>query len=203
MPEMRYAYQPDVLAHLKVKEDDVDTIARLIRLENGLAAQFDHACGRTFGETTVAPQLRSVQGYASNLLLLPTGIGRIDEVEVSDPVASDSRILDAGEWLPWGYDDAGNTVGLLLTSSTLPTWYGLQVGITGLWGDQDSEGLVPDDVREAMVTLLVKEFRRRTSSPSEQIGPDGMVVPAPSGWSDPTVKGAIAAHRVSRRKVGV
>lgn len=200
MAEMRYAHQPDVLTHLKVKDDDAETVARLIRLENGLAASFDAKCGRTFGETTVPAQVRLATGYATDLLLLPTGIARIDEVEISDPLTGDSRILDAAEWLPWGSDGEGNTVGLLRTNGT---WYGLRAGITGLWGDQDVEGLVPDDVREAMTTLVVKEHRRRTSSPSEQIGPDGLVVPAPSGWNDPTVQVAIIAHRVSRRRVGV
>lgn len=203
MPEMRYAHQPDVLTHLKVKEEDVETIERLVRLEHGLAAQFDHATGRRFGETTVAPQLRIVQGFATDLLMLPAGIARVDEVEISDPhyLTSSTRVLDASEWLLWGSDADGNALALLRTDGQW--WTGLQIAVTGLWADQDVEGLVPDDVREAMTTLVVKEYRRRTSSPTDQIGPDGLVVPAPSGWNDPMVKTTIAHHRVVRRRVGV
>ena len=199
MAQMRYAHQPDVLTALRIGESDTAAIDQVVRLENGLAASFDHRCGRVFGETTVPALLRVATGYASDLLLLPAGLASVTSIEIHDPLTGSRRILTDDEWLLWGADAAGNAVGVLRINDT---WAGLQVAVTGLWGDQDVEG-VPDDVREAMTTLTVKEYRRRTSSPTDTVGPDGMPMITPSGWNDPAVKEAIAAHRIARRGVGV
>lgn len=204
MAEMRYASQSNVLRDLKIAESDAVTIAEVVGIENGLATLFDHRCGRSFGETTVPAQMRIVQGYATDLLLLPTGIAQVDAVEVRDPVAAESRVLDAAEWVAWGSDANGNTIGLLLTGSdSLTQWGGYQVGVTGLWGDQNIEGLVPDDVREALTTATIKEYRRRHSSYTDQIGPDGLAVPSPAGVNDPLFNETARHYRVSRRKAGV
>lgn len=199
---MRYAHQPDVLRHLKIRETDVETIDRLIRLEQGLADTFEYRTGRRFVDEEVAPVTRMVQGYGSDLLVLPIGVWRVDEIDVHAPQTGVRRILAPDEWLLWGEDATGAAVGILLVGTT---WYGQVVAVTGLWADQDTVG-VPADVREALTMATVKEYRRITTSPNDQAGPSvaGLEpVPTPSGLNDPLFRAAINRHRVRRRKVGV
>lgn len=199
---MRYASQPDVLRHLKIRETDVETIDRLIRLEHGLADAFEHRTGRRFVEDDVAPVTRIVQGYDSDLLVLPVGVWRVDAVEVFEPVSGWRSVMDAADWLLWGEDARGAALGIRTPGGS---WHGLTVGVTGLWADQDTVG-VPADVREALTMATVKEYRRITTSPNDQAGPSvaGLEpVPTPSGLNDPLFKAAIDRHRVRRRRVGV
>lgn len=194
---MRYAHQDDVLAHLRIEETDTDAIEPLVRLENGLADAFDGKVGRSFGET-VEPSTREVRGLSSEVLVIGAGIRSIAGIEVDgtwDGAAwVDGVALGTEAWRPWAVSPDGVIYAIERLGG--PYWT-RTVRVTGVWADQP-DGTVPDDVREALTTLTVKEYRRRTSSPSEQIGPDGLMVPAPSGWNDPTVQAAIERHTVTR-----
>ena len=193
---MRYADQTDVLAHLKITDTNVTAVDRVTRLENALAEAFDRRIGRTFG-TTPIPEARTLDGHDSSVLVIATGI-----VSVSG-VRADHGVWDGAAWT--GFTDLtadeyrltyrdvdGISYGLERTSGV--AWIG-PVEVTGVWPDQGGAS-VPLDVAEAMTLLTVKEYRRLTSSPSEQVGPDGQIIVTPSGWNDPTVKAAIEAHRV-------
>lgn len=194
---MRYADEPDVLAHLRIEDSDTDAIEQVVRLENGLAEMFDGKVGRSFGET-VPPVTREVRGLSCEVLVIGEGIRSITGIEVdgawNGTAWTDGVTLGTDAWRVWAHAPDGVIYAIERLGG--PYWQHT-VRITGVWADQP-DGSVPADVREAMTTLTVKEYRRRTSSPSEQIGPDGLMIPAPSGWNDPTVQATIEHHIVTR-----
>lgn len=193
---MRYADQDTVLAQLKVPATDTERIAQVVDLENGLADLFDDKVGRSFGGSAT-PESREVAAMPSPVLVIGNGIRSITSIEEGGTWEGASGwangdVLTPGDWRVWAQENGV----IYAIERFVNDWSGV-VRITGVWADQTG-GSIPYDVREALTTLTVKEYRRRTSSPSDQVGPDGMAVPTPSGWSDPTVNAAIEHHIVAR-----
>lgn len=194
---MIYANQSDVLSDLQIDPNtDIDAVERVIRLENALVEAFNHKVGHSFGKDAT-PQTRTIKGRNSSMLILHSGVVSIVAVTVD------------GKWDGFDYTgvkevDPENWVLAFITHDGIA--YGLHrdnadwtgpVHVTAVWADQGADD-VPEDVKNALTVLTVKEYRRSTSSPTDQIGPDGLMVSAPSGWSDPTVKEAINAHTLTR-----
>lgn len=194
---MRYADQATVLSLLRLTGDDTDAVTHLVALENGLAATFDGLTGRTFG-TSATPEARTVAAYASDVLPLTDGVRTVSGVAVDGAwdggLWADETVLGPADYRLWPVDRDGVAYGLLRTDGSL--WSGA-VRVTALWADQ-ADGTVPPDVVLTLTTLTVKEYRRQTSSPSEQVGPDGQIVSTPSGWNDPGVKAVVARHTLVR-----
>ena len=187
---MRYADQTAVMASLKIKESDTAAMTRAMTVENGLASTFDGMTGRTFGVAPVA-ETRTIRAGRGQVLILASGIRSVARVETG------------GTWdgTTWRDSDviAPQDYRLILTRDGVSygmtgQWEG-ELRITGIWGDQSAEA-VPADVREALTIATVKEYRRLSSSPQEMVGPDGMVVPTPSGLSDPQFKTAVERYRL-------
>lgn len=195
---MRYADQTDVLTHLKIDAGNATLVDRVTRLENALAASLDGKMGRSFG-TAPTPVTRLVDGRDSTVLVFTHGIVSVTAVR------ADNGSWDGTAWTGFTdlasdeyrltYNDPdGISYGLERTSGV--AWVG-PVEVTGVWPDQGTAD-VPLDLAEAMTKLTVDEYRRLTSSPSDQVGPDGMAVPLPNGWNNPLVQSAIEHHRVTR-----
>lgn len=191
---MRYATEATVLAMLKIASTSTAEIARVVELENGLAAAFDGKLGRSFGGSATATT-RTFTAAPSPVLVIGGGARTVTGVETGGTWDGtdwmNATALGADEWRVWSQTPNGVIYAIELLAGD---WIGA-VRVTGVFADQQ-DGAVPDDVREALTTLTVKEYRRRTASPSEQVGPDGLIVATPSGWNDPTVQAAIAHHRV-------
>lgn len=195
---MRYATQDDVLAHLKISASDTAKVDRVTRLENALADAFDGKTGRAFG-TAPTPEARMIAGGESSVLVFPNGIVSVSGVKADNGVWDGTAWtgltdLTSDEYRLTFTDIDGISYGLDRTSGV--AWIG-PVEVTGVWPDQGAED-VPLDVAEAMTKLVVDEYRRLTSSPSDQVGPDGMTVQLPNGWKNPLVIAAIERHRVTR-----
>jgi hypothetical protein len=195
---MIYAHQPDVLAHLKIAGADVAAIDRVTRLENALVIAFDHLTGTSYGTAPLA-ETRIVDGRTSSVLVLSPGVVSVSGVRADNGIWDGTTwtgltALDPDEYFLTFTDADGVSYGLERVGGSV--WVG-PVAVTAVWSDQGAGG-VPPDVREALTLLTVKEYRRLHTSPSEQIGPEGQVVPAPSGWNDPSVQRAIDAHRIVR-----
>lgn len=183
---MRYAHEPDVLHDLQIEPDDTDTIDRVVRLENALADAFDAKVGRRF-DTGPLTEMRVLVGRQSDLLILHSGVRSISTI------MQGTQPVDAEDWQYAFTTVEGISYGVQRTTGE---WVGA-VEVTAQWADGPAAS-VPKDVRHALTLLTVKEYRRLTSSPTEQVGPDGMIVSTPSGWNDPTVKAAIEAHTLTR-----
>jgi hypothetical protein len=183
---MRYAREADVLHDLQIEPDDTATITRVVQIENALADAFTAKTGVVWISPT-EPVARTFAGLHTDVMVIHQGVRDVTGITLRDTA------LTADDWTYTFLGDDGLAYGLYLESGY---WHG-PVTITGVWGDQGGDA-VPDDVAHALTVLTVKEYRRMTSSPTDQIGPDGFVVSAPSGWNDPTVKEAIAAHALTR-----
>lgn len=209
---MRYANEADVLAQLRLTPAS-DEYERLVRLENGLCDVFDHKTGTSFGTAPVA-ETRTVLDRSTgpwHWFGIPPRymLGTVDthnRLILSTPLRSLTGIETGGTWdgAAWVDGTALTADEYRLTNATEQGSYAIDlmagvwggvVRITGIWGDQVTAS-VPDDVREAVNILLVKQARRANSSESDVMGPDGMPVPTPHGWSDPLVKSAIDRHTV-------
>lgn len=192
---MRYADESDVLAHLKIAGTNTDAIARVTGLENGLADAFDAKIGRTFGTAPVA-ETRTVQAPGvSSVLVVPSGIRSITGIVTGGTWNGTAWIngttLTTDQYGLWLTGTDGVAYGVV---SYIGDWYGA-VRITGIWADQVTAG-VPNDIREAVTFLTVRQYRRLTASPSDMVGPEGMTVPTPHAWDDPMVQAAIERHRL-------
>lgn len=183
---MRYAHEPDVLHDLQIDGDDVDTVDRVVRLENALADAFDAKVGRRF-DTGPLTEMRVMVGRQSDLLILHSGVYSVSAI------TQGTQPVDAEDWQYAFTTVEGISYGVQRTEGE---WVGA-IEVTAVWADGPM-AVVPEDVRHAITLLTVKEYRRMTSSPTEQVGPDGMIVSTPSGWNDPTVKAAIEAHTLTR-----
>jgi hypothetical protein len=192
---MRYASQPDVLAHLKISATSTDAITRVTSLENGLADAFDAKVGRSFGVAPVAEARTLAAPGVSPVLVIPGGIRSITGITTGGTwdgaVWLNPEILDADDYALWATDRDGISYGI---ESFIGAWVG-PVHVTGIWADQSTNG-VPADIREAMTFLTVRQYRRLTASPTDLVGPDGLTVPTPHAWDDPLVKAAIERHRL-------
>lgn len=200
---MRYATEATVLAALKIDalklKDEAAALAateRVTSLENGLAEALDGMIGRSFGEAPVAVT-RTIAGGNSPILVIHDGIRSVVQIETGGTwdgaTWTDADTVDAKDYALWSMDPDGVAYSI---RSYGADWEG-SVRVTGIFGDQPVEA-VPADIREAMTTLTVKEYRRVTSSPMDAVGPDGQVISTPSGWNDPTVKAAIDRYRLIR-----
>ena len=195
---MRYATPDDVLAHLKIPASDTAKVDRVTRLENALAEAFDARTGRSFG-VAPDPQARRVDGREASGLVIQTGIVSVTGVRADNGTWDGAAFVGLTDLVSDEYrlvytDTDGISYGIERTSGV--AWIG-PVEVTGVWPDQGTLS-VPADIAEAMTLLTVKEYRRLTSSPSEQVGPDGQIIPTPSGWKDPSVLAAIDAHTVTQ-----
>jgi hypothetical protein len=192
---MRYAPQPDVLAHLNINTSSSEAIARVTALENGLADAFDAKVGRSFGVAPVAAERTITAPGVSTLLVVLGGIRSVTGITTGGTwdgaMWLTPEILDADDYALWATDRDGISYGI---ESFIGAWVG-PVHVTGIWADQSTES-VPADIREAMTFLTVRQYRRLTASPTDLVGPDGMTVPTPHAWDDPLVKTAIERHRL-------
>jgi hypothetical protein len=198
MAEMRYATTDDVLSHLKINASNTAVVDRVTRLENALADAFDAKTGRSFG-VAPTPEARMVDGRQSSVLVIQSGIVSVAGVKADNGVwdgAAWTGLTDlaADEYRLTFTDVDGTSYGIERTTGV--AWIG-PVEVTGVWPDQGTDD-VPADVAEAVTYLTVKQYRRLTASPSDQVGPDGMAVPTPHGWDDPLVVMALAAHTVTQ-----
>lgn len=198
-PTMRYAHQPDVLKHLAIKSTTTDVIARVVRMENGLADAFDQRCGRSFGMTGVLPVSRVVLAQDSAMLTPSIGMREVTTIRYRAHATGGWTLLDPDRYELIGEGADGSYQSVFLPGGH---WGNFEIEITGHWADRDYEA-VPEDVREAMTFITVRQYRRQNASPTEMIGPDGLYVPAPHAWDDPMVRAAINRHRVHRRRIGV
>lgn len=194
---MRYADQTDVLTHLKIDAGNSTLVDRVTRLENALAEALDGKMGRSFG-TAPTPVARLVGGGDSTVLVFTRGIVSVTAVR------ADNGAWDGTAWT--GFTTLASDEYRLIHTDPDGISYGLErangavwagpVEVTGVWPDQGTAA-VPLDVAEAMTKLVVDEYRRLTSSPSDQVGPDGMTVQLPNGWKNPLVLAAIERHTVT------
>ena len=196
---MDYADQDDVLAHLKLDPDNpdhADQIARVVRLENGIARAIEEKTGRVFGLTPVAVARVVLGSVWSPRLVLHTGVRSVTSVEIDgewDGTAwQDGTVLEATDYVLAAVDRDG--VAWALDRIDGGGWPA-SVRVTAVWGDQEVED-IPEDIREAATFLTVDEYRTREGSSTGVIGPDGMVVHTRNPWRFELVKTAIERHTV-------
>lgn len=189
---MRYAYQPDVLANLRVSETDAATVEYLVRIENALADAFDHKVGRTWGYAAQPTTRVFAVGREARTVVFSTPARHISGVAFGGTFDGAAY---AGETAEPAWNDEFNANGLIYGVSRLYGVWPPQVRVTAVWAS-DAEETVPDDVRHALTMLTAKQYRKETSTPADMIGPDGMFVPTPDAWNDGMVKAVVEKHAI-------
>lgn len=218
---MRYATAEDVYALLRIDPDEptqAEEVERLDRIENGLADNFDHEVGTSFGQTPVA-ETRTVLasgswwggdffGYPIETAFYEIRWSARDDRTMVLPtrVRSVSAIRTGGDWTGtvWEDDELVPVTAYRLVYPDNQAYWGIAhltgiwsgiYRITGIWSDQVQQG-VPNDVREALTFAVCDQYRIQKASPVQQIGPDQAGISIRNPWNNPLVKMAIERHRV-------
>lgn len=179
---MRYAVLADVLRDLKLSEskpEHASAIAEVIRIENAICLNLDRRMGRSFGVPSARTVKLIVQAVYP-LLLLPYPFREVTSVTV------EGEVLDGAAWEPWmqGPDDWS---ALRLTGST-SYWYGL-IEVTGISYDAPVEVTeVAIDISVAAGFLTAEQYRINHSSPTSEIGMEGLALPTRNPWNFQIVK---------------
>lgn len=195
---MRYADRADLLDLLQLDPArHAAKIARLERIENGVADAIDAKVGHGFGVVPV-PETRSLISriYGSVVLSWPARsvVSLSIDGEVVDPLSYSVPDPDRNGYI-WQIRLRGLE----------PHWvlgYYCAVEVAAVWSDQPITD-VPDDIREAATFITADQYRALNASPVGEIGPEGLSVTIRNPWSFTTVKEAINRHRVHRARVGV
>lgn len=189
---MRYANQDDVLSQIQ-RTGSAPDLARIVRLENGVAEAIDELLGRTFGTPTPRTVAVTAMRYEAPIqtVMLPELVRSVDAVTI------DGTTVDPADYeLAYRIEDGYRAV--RFSAPVIG-----KVAVTGIWESDPLDGPVPDLIREAATAITVDEYRVRNATPTGEIGLDGLVVPVRNIWRYTLVKQAIKRYRIYRPRVAV
>ncbi len=191
----RYANQSDVMHELEIDTSDPENdavIAQIERIEAGLASAFDHRVGREWGAVPVPSTRTIANGCTRGVMVFAKPARSI--VSVSHGGSFDGSGW-ADETVETTWHERFNADGLIYGLERESGLWPSRVRVEAIWAS-DTDLAVPEDVSYALTWLTIRQYRKMTASPMEMVGPDGMTVPTPDAWSDPTVKALIDKYRV-------
>lgn len=185
-------------------EPDDALMDRLAAIDDEISRTIDLKCGRSFGGTAVE-ETRAVEPSGDVLLYLPTPIRSISAVAITGTIP-ETLVVGDGTSTTHQVTRAVATVNgewralRRIDGATFP-FPGLgwqQVEVTAVWADTAPGGTVPSEIVAAATFIVADEWRLRQSSPSGEIGPDGMTVRPRNPWKFTLVEEAIAKWRVAK-----
>lgn len=203
---MGYADLYGCMAQLGLSETDTDhnaLIGRLAQVDDEVARMIDLKTGRSFGGTA-APLARQVPLPPSpwcRVLSLPFAVRSVSAIALAGPVA---ETLTSDDWaLCLGTEMTGDYHGIERIDGGWPVrGYGQTCTVTGVWSDQADGQDVPPEIVAAATFLTCDEWRLRESSPSGEIGADGLTIRPRNPWNYQIVKLAIDRYSVATSMAG-
>lgn len=179
--------------------DDAADIALLVGIASEVSRTLELKTGRSWGGTAT-PTARTIDGVIgryTDILLLPEAVRSITGVAIVgyNPATLTQSVAygDNGQWIPWNTTANGDILALRRVDGLRwPAGNGIdRVTVTGVWSDATTGQAVPQEIVDAATFVTVETFRQRKSSPSGEIGPDGMTIRPRNPWGFETVKEAI------------
>lgn len=179
-------------------------IGRLAQVDDEVSRLIDLKTGRSFGGNagSLARQVPPPPSPWNRILSLPFAVRSVTAIELAGPVV---ETLAPGDWaLCIGTELTGDYHGIeRIDGGVWPVaGYGQIVTVTGLWSDQADGQPVPPEIVAAATFLACDEWRLRESSPSGEIGADGLTIRPRNPWNYQIVKLAIDRYRVATSQAG-
>lgn len=179
--------------------DDADDITFLAGIDEEISRTFELKTGRKWGGTST-PTTRTVnhvQTAPSDLLLLHAPVRSVTSVVI---IGNSPETLPATDYMPWMVTGAGDAFALRrIANGYWPIQNGVdQVTVTGVWSDEASGEPAPGEIIDAVTFVVVETFRQRKSSPTGEIGPDGLTLRPRNPWVFITVMEAIKMYAVAK-----
>lgn len=204
---MGYCDLDSAMVQLGLSESDPDhnaLIGRLAQVDDEVARMIDLKTGRSFGGTA-APLARQVALPPSpwnRTLVLPFSVRSVTGIVLAGPIAetltSDMWALCMGTELTGDYHAIERIDG----GSWPCRGYGQTCMVTGVWSDQSDGQPVPAEIVAAATFLVCDEWRLRESSPTGEIGADGLTIRPRNPWAYQIVKLAIDRYSVAQSMAG-
>lgn len=200
---MGYANLPAAMAQLGLSETDPDhneLIGRLAQVDDEVSRMIDLKTGRSFGGTlaSVARQVPLPHTAWNRVLVLPYAVRAVSVIALTGPYA---ETLAPTDWaLCMGTEQTSDYHAVeRIDGGTWPMrGYGQVCTVTGNWSDLSDGQVVPDEIIAAATFLTCDEWRLRESSPSGEIGADGLTIRPRNPWNYQVVKLAIDRYAVAR-----
>lgn len=204
---MGYADLDSAIAQLGLSETDTDhnlLIGRLAQVDDEVSRMIDLKTGRSFGGTAsaVARQIPLPHSSGNRILTLPYAVRSVSAIALAGPWV---ETLTVADWaLCMGTELTGDYHAIeRIDGGTWPCrGYGQTCTVTGNWSDQSDGADVPDEIIAAATFLVCDEWRLRESSPSGEIGADGLTIRPRNPWAYQIVKLAIDRYSVAQSMAG-
>lgn len=204
---MGYSDLDAAMAQLDLSETDPDhnaLIGRLAQVDDEVSRLIDLKTGRSFGGTAspLARQVALPPSPWNRVLSLPFSVRSVAAIALAGPVA---ETLDEEDWaLCLGTKFTGDYHGIeRIDGGVWPVrGYGQTCTVTGIWSDQSDGQTVPAEIVAAATFLTCDEWRLRESSPTGEIGADGLTIRPRNPWNFSVVKLAIDRYSVAQSMAG-
>jgi hypothetical protein len=224
---VRYANEDMLYRLLEVDPltEDPDVLADIESVEEGIAANIDAKCNRTFGAAPLIEARDIAYHTASRYDYFPviytedglrfwpsTGVygayGGHSVYITPWGMKSVTAVSVDGTWNGATWDDeialTVDQYDLAYKSTNARGWaYGLilpttgyhSVRVTATWEDGSEDSTVPADIREAATFATADQYRVLHQSPQGEIGPVGLATFIRNVWEYDSVKTAIENHK--------
>lgn len=212
---MGYADLESAKAQLDLDDaepNDAADIALLVACDAAVAVTFEAKAGYDVAQSpiwgsgvTATATTRTINGepQGSDVLLLPIPARSISDVQI---VGAEPVTFVGTEWVRWHIDPRGHCYAIRRTDgyywpradNVSAPWLSsalTQVEVEAIWANGPVGGAPPAIVVQACTFIVCDEFRMRKTSPSGQIGVEGLTLRPRNPWGFELVKEAIEAVR--------
>lgn len=183
-------------------DGDDDDITLLGEIDVEISRLFELKCGRVWGGSGSATA-KTVDGAAagwSDVLMLPVPARSITSVAI---VGDAAETLTTDDWVAWlGTREGDYKAVKRIDGGVFPRRNGIdRVTVTAVWSDVASGATLPAEIQDACTFVVVETFRQRKSSPSGELGPDGLTIRPRNPWNYQNVIEAIDKYKAARPRV--
>ena len=184
--------------------DDNARIGRLAQVDDEVSRLIDLKTGRSFGGTATpaARQVALPPTPWNRVLTLGRAIRSVSAIALTGPV---TETLAPSDWmLCMGTEETGDWHAIeRIDGGVWPArGWGQVCTVTGLWSDQADGQPVPPEIVAAATFLACDEYRLRESSPTGEIGADGLAIRPRNPWNFQVVKLAVDTYAVAKSRAG-
>lgn len=183
--------------------DDASDIDLLEAIDEEISRTLELKCGRVFGgvAAATAKTIDGAEAGYSDILLLPVPVRSVTTVGI---VGDSAESLSSGDYVLWmPTRETGDYFALKrIDGGYWPRRSGInRVTVTAVWSDTAAGGTVPAEIVDAATFITVETFRQRKSSPTGEIGPDGLTFRPRNPWGFTVVTEAINRYKVAKARV--
>lgn len=184
----------------ETNDDDANDIALLAEIDEEISRTLGLKTGRKWGgtATTTARIVDRRSGSYGDILLLPSPVRSVSSVSI---IGDSPETVPSTDYVLWNVTKDGDAHAL---KRTLNGYWPIQdngvdrVVVTAVWSDESSGEGAPQEIVDAATFVAVETFRQRKSSPTGEIGPDGLTMRPRNPWRFETVQEAIKKYENAR-----